>query len=120
MAADYKNSTYNAKNGRYVLGGVTETSSFSLEWWDMKTMSRDPSDIIYVIEKKYEGRLDMLGLLFYSDPNLWWVIAQYNGIIDPLTELVEGKIISIPLKDRLELEMFSKNSKTGGVASTRT
>jgi hypothetical protein len=114
-----KNSTYNAKNGRYFLGGLTETSSFALEWWDMKQMNRDDSDITYVMEAKYEGRLDMLGLLFYGDTGLWWVIGQYNGITDPLAELVQGKVLQIPLKERVQADLFSQKSQLGGVPSTR-
>ena len=114
-----KNSTRNTKNGRYTLGGTTEVSSFAIEWWNMRKMRKDPSDILYIIEKQYEYRMDMLGLLFYGDVGLWWVIAQYNGILDPFTELVEGKLIMVPLKERVESELF-KGIKAGGITSNRT
>lgn len=112
-----KNSIFNYKNGRYALGGTTETSSFAIEWWDRNLLARDVSDIIYAVEKKYEGRPDLLGYLFYGEPQLWWVFAQYNGIVDPIGELVEGKILYIPLIERVRGSMMI--NKTGGIPSTR-
>ena len=32
---------------------------------------------------------------FYNTPKLWWVIAKYNQVIDPFTELGVGETISI-------------------------
>jgi hypothetical protein len=112
-----KNSTHNSKNGRYALGGVTETSSFAIEWWDRNYLDKDVTDIIYSIEKKYEGRPDLLGFLFYGDPALWWVVAQYNGIVDPIGELIEGKVLFVPLIERVRGSMMV--NKIGGIPSTR-
>ena len=114
-----KNSTYDTKNGRYVLGGLTEVSSFAIEWWERANLQADPTDIIYVMEKKYEGRPDLLGYMFYGDPGLWWVIGQYNTIQDPNVELVEGKVLIIPTKERLSAQLFSPNLRKGGTPSTR-
>lgn len=112
------NSTYNSKNGRYVLGGTTEVSAWAIEWWEKNTMTPDDSDFIYVMEKKYEGRPDILGYVFYGDSLLWWVICQYNSILDPVSELVEGKILLIPQLARITQN--ATTTSTGGVASTRT
>ena len=119
MADNLKNSTYNSKNGRYTLGGSTEVSSFAIEWWNKNPMPRDPTDIVYIMEAKYEGRADLLGYLFYGDPLLWWVIGVYNSILDPIEELVQGKILLIPLKERVESQLFSKTKNLGGITSTR-
>jgi hypothetical protein len=117
--ANIKNSTYNTKNSRFTKGGITEVSKFALEWWDKNPMPKDASDIVYIMEEKYENRPDLLGYLFYGDPLLWWVIGVYNGITDPLNELALGKVLYIPLKERLENELFSKVLRVGGVSSTR-
>lgn len=111
------NSTYNKKNGRYVLGGVTEVSAWAIEWWEKNQMTPDVTDFAYVMEKKYEGRPDILGYVFYGDPLLWWIICQYNAILDPVAELVEGKILLIPQASRITES--STNVVTGGVVSTR-
>ena len=113
-----KNSADNRKNGRYTLGGVSEVSSFAIEYWSRGQLDRDRSDIVYVMEEKYEGRLDRLGSLFYGDSGLWWVIGQYNGITDPFRELVVGKVLLIPLIERVRSELFA-NASIGGITSTR-
>lgn len=32
----------------------------------------------------YNGRLDLVAHALYGNPLLWWVLAEYNSIIDPL------------------------------------
>lgn len=118
QSLNYKNSVYNTRNGRYVLGGATEVSTQVLEWWSKTTVTGDPTDLVYFMEKKYEGRPDILGYVFYGDSGMWWVIAQYNNIFDPMTEMVEGKILIIPTLDRIK-QAYLQNAKAGGVPSTR-
>lgn len=117
--ANSKNSVYNTKNGRYVLGGTTEVSASKLEWWSRTDVKRDPSDIVYVMEKKYEGKPWLLGYVFYGDEGLTWVILQYNTVLDPLTELVEGKLLLVPTLERVKREVFNPNASVGGIPSTR-
>lgn len=114
-----KNSAYNVKNGRYTLGGTTEVSAFALEWWSKNPIPSDPSDIVYFVEKKYEGKHHQLGYVFYGDTGLWWIICQYNGIIDPLNEIVEGKMLLIPTIERVKAQIISPNIKAGGIPTTR-
>ena len=114
-----KNSVYNVKNGRYTLGGTTEVSASAIEWWNKNDILPDGSDIIYYVEQKYENKPHLLGYLFYGDSSLWWIICQANGIIDPLTELVEGKQLRIPVMARVKSEIFSSVVKAGGIPSTR-
>jgi hypothetical protein len=114
-----KNSTYNATTGRYVLGGRTEVSSWALEWWNRVTPVTDPSDIVYYVEKAYEGLPRKLGTLFYGNEEFWWIICQYNGIIDPIGELVQGRRLLIPLLDRAKKQFLVYDQQVGGIASTR-
>tara|TARA_R110000744_G_scaffold52348_1_gene112151 strand:- start:303 stop:593 length:291 start_codon:yes stop_codon:yes gene_type:complete len=44
----------------------------------------------------YEGRLDMISTMVYGTPNLWWVIAMANDIMDPEEELIPGALIKVP------------------------
>lgn len=118
-SVNHKNSTYNIKGGRYVIGGSTEVSTAMLEWWEPASMKRDPSDLVYFFEKKYEGRPELLGYVFYGDVQLWWIIAQYNAILDPFIELVEGKLLIIPMLDRVKADLIVPNLKPGGIPSTR-
>ncbi len=109
------NSLYN-KYSRYVAGGVTEAANNRLEWWERSQLPQSESDIVYVVENFYEGRLDLISAVFYDEPRWWWLIAQYNNIIDPAAEITAGRILYIPAKERLPL-MISK--KQGGVESTK-
>jgi len=105
------------KNSRYVQGGNTEIEN-RLEWWERRIFNTSPTDLRYVVENKYEGRLDLLAYAFYGDPKLWWLIGQYNNILDPITEIIPGTVLIIPIKDRVMLDMLNK--KIGGYESQRT
>lgn len=110
-----KNSVQNGLS-RYVHGGDTEVSNNRIEWWDRSVFRQDPTDIPYVVENFYEGRLDLIASVFYSEPRLWWFLAQYNNILDPTSEITPGRILLIPSKARLDLIL---SGKKGGVPSQR-
>jgi hypothetical protein len=110
-----KNSTVITKS-RYVSGGVTEVNSNAIEWWERANFRLDSSDRQYVVQEKYNGRLDLIAQDFLDDSRLWWFIAQYNAILDPFTEIFPGRVLRIPTKDRA-LSMMT--GKLGGVSSTR-
>lgn len=104
------------KNSRYTNGGTTEIDGNFASWWERTTFSSDVSDVEYTLERRYEGRPDMLASVLYGDSSLWWVILQYNHILDINTEFVAGTILTIPTADRVQKDFL--NGKTGGVAST--
>lgn len=110
-----KNSTL-IKNSRYVVGGVTEVNTNALEWWERVDFQGDDSDIRYVVEAKFSGRLDLIAAQFLGESRMWWVIAQYNAVLDPFTEIVPGRELRIPLRSRVQ-SMLS--GKLGGALSTR-
>ena len=110
------NST-ESKFSRYVGGGNTEVSKSRIEWWDRIVFDSDPSDIVYVVERHYENRLDLISTLFYGESRWWWVIAQFNNILNPVDEIVEGRVLTIPNKSRLQTMLLTKR---GGIKSTRT
>lgn len=112
-----KNST-RVKGSRYVAGGVTEVNKLALEWWERNIIVTDKTDTSYVVEKKFEGRLDLITATFLGEKNVkyWWVVAMLNNILDPYTEVKEGRIIYLPSKERLSSLI---DGKIGGVASTR-
>ena len=109
------NSLFN-KYSRYVAGGTTETANGKIEWWDKNQMPSDNTDVSYAVEDFYVGRLDLIASVFYNEPRYWWVIAQYNNILDPFSEITGGRILAIPSKDRLQ---FMLSTKQGGVPSTK-
>ena len=113
--SDISNSLFN-KYSRYVGGGITEQSNDMIEWWERSIFEQDDSDIIYTVENFYEGRLDLIASVFYNEPRYWWVIAQYNNILDPFKETTAGKVLTIPSKDRLSLML---GRKMGGIPSVK-
>lgn len=110
-----KNSVL-VRTSRYVSGGETEVNQGALEWWERTTLTAAEDDTPYVIERKFEGRLDQVAALFLGEPRLWWVLAQYNNVLDPHAEVVEGAVIQIPSTERVQAIL---SGKTGGVRSTR-
>jgi hypothetical protein len=110
-----KNSVQRRKS-RYVSGGDTEVNQNALEWWERAVFTTGPTDITYTVERKFAGRIDQIASLFLGEPRHWWIIAQYNNILDPTAEIVEGATLVIPSPERVEAIL---NGKTGGVVSTR-
>ena len=104
------------RKSRYVAGGTTEASKTAIEWWERSPLSQNDDDTLYVIQDADEGRLDLLAAFHYGESRLWWVIAQYNNILDPYNEVKVGLRIRIPKKERVEA-LFS--SVLGGVPSQR-
>ncbi len=102
---------------RYVAGGQTEVNSWALEWWERTKFQISEDDDRYVVERTTAGRLDLIAYAFYDDTHLWWFIAQYNAILDPFAEIVEGRVLRIPKKDRVKLMMSS--GLIGGYPSAR-
>lgn len=109
------NSIFRRKT-RYVSGGVTEVSTNRLEWWERNVFTSDDNDGLYTIDQITAGRLDLIAAMFLGESRLWWVLAQYNSILDPFAEIVPGAKIFIPSADRVDAMMAGK---TGGVPSTR-
>jgi hypothetical protein len=110
------NST-NVSTSRYVAGGATEVNSTRLEWWERSTFQADPTDITYVVEQVFEGRLDNIAQMFLGDSRLWWFIAQYNGLLDPWLETAVGRVLYIPTTSRAQSLL---QGQLGGYPSTRT
>ena len=40
--------------------------------------------------------LDDLALMFYNNPTLYWIIADFNRILDPFSPISAGSVIKIP------------------------
>lgn len=71
-------------------------NSFVWGVWKQVPISPDSDDAIHTVTQAQGGRLDTLAGDFFGNPNFWWVIAQENGIKDPLKDLVPGTKLRIP------------------------
>jgi hypothetical protein len=111
------NSSIELTTSRYVQGGMTEISSSAIEWWERNNYSPDSTDLTYTIESKFSGRPDLISAVFYNEPRYWWLIAQYNNVLDPHEEFITGRILLIPTPARLKTML---NGRVGGIPSQRT
>lgn len=112
------NTSLDSKYSRYVSGGVTEIGTHGLEYWEKNKWNLSDTDLVYVLKKTDEKQPWILAEAFYGQANLMWVILQYNNILDIQEELVAGRQLIIPTKDRVFKEFLK--SPNNGVASKRT
>ena len=104
------------QNSRYVAGGATEVNPTALEWWERTVFTLDESDTTFVVDNKSAGRLDLIAKAHLGDDSLWWLIAQYNMLLDPYEEVVIGRVLRIPTAARAKTML---KGKVGGYDSTR-
>lgn len=64
----------------------------------------DPSDLTFTVPPGGVHRLDLISNQFYGTPQLWWVIAAVNNIVDPLYGVEQGTQLRIPTRSRLSAE----------------
>lgn len=53
----------------------------------------------------YGDTLDTLALKYYNNPTFYWIIADFNNILDPFMELPVGYYIRIPTISDIEFEV---------------
>lgn len=70
-----------------------------IEVKDKITLKSDETDIKYEVKKGD----DLRGIAYkiYDEARLYWVIAEYNNILDPFKNLEEGRILTCPTLKRL-------------------
>jgi|SRR5581483_2149796 len=54
------------------------------------------TDSFHVVQAGEVNRLDIISNNFYQTPNLWWVIAVANNIVNPFSDVYVGKPLRIP------------------------
>lgn len=109
-------SSLDSRKSRYTAGGTTERGDIGIEWWERVVFPLAADDRVYIVEKRFEGRLDWIADLYLEDPKYWWVIAQYNNILDPHAEIIEGVVLRIPTIERTKALL---SGTTGGITSKR-
>lgn len=61
-----------------------------------KTKNRDANNPAYItLPREFEDRLDFVAEEYLGDGHLWWVIAEYNNIVNPFN-VKAGTSIKIP------------------------
>ncbi len=65
------------------------------------TVVPDPTDQFFIVPIGGVYRLDLILTNFYGVPDLWWIIARCNGVLDPLAGVPVNTKIRVPTKARL-------------------
>jgi len=83
-----------------ILGTGTYNGELVTNIWKVVNTSKYSSINFYdeYIITDYD-RWDTVSNKFYDTPALWWILANYNKIKDPFTELIPGNTIKIIKKE---------------------
>ena len=76
----------------------TPQNEINLEQFVPRPITAEDDDQVYVIERTYAYRPDLLAFDLYGTPRLWWVFAQRNPdvIEDPIYDFEAGVSIQVP------------------------
>jgi hypothetical protein len=66
------------------------------------TPAQDDKSLVYASGSSWAG----IGVQQLLDPNAWWAIADLSGVIDPFTELTEGRKLRSPSVSRYQLQIL--------------
>lgn len=94
----------NFKNlSRYTNGQVTKNRSGKdlLILRRPLNLAEDDGDVFVMVTQELEKRPDLVAAKAYDNPDLWWVIYEFNGIRDPFFDLKQGMLLRIPALDRV-------------------
>jgi hypothetical protein len=74
-----------------------------LDLLNKRTIPFRKDDTVYVIERAYQYRPDLLAYDLYGDAGLWWVFSVRNPniITDPIGDFVSGLSIRLPKQQDL-------------------
>ncbi len=95
--ANFKNQT------RYTNGQVTKNRS-GKDFLILRrplNLAEDDGDVFVLVTQELEKRPDLVASKAYDNPDLWWVIYEFNGIRDPFFDLRQGMLLRIPALDRV-------------------
>jgi len=102
------NSTEN-RNSRLVQGGLTDTFTNRLGWWERRPLRRSDDDFNIIILGHEAARPDLISHRVYGKALYAWLVLQYNNIVDPEVELASGMRIVLPTKSRLILDIITRS-----------
>lgn len=82
---------------------TTPQSSWFLSKLNYRDIPPHGTDVAFQIPKPYVNRPDLAAYSLYGESRFWWIFSVRNPnlIKDPIFDFTEGKVITIPTKDRL-------------------
>jgi nucleoid-associated protein YgaU len=55
-----------------------------------------PSSVSVEVDSATEANLPGLADKYLGDQALWWIILEYNGLVDPIEDITPGTVLRIP------------------------
>lgn len=91
------------RNSRYAQGLVATNRSNQPFIVLRRPLNLEPAedDTFVSVTQEYTKRPDLLSSKVYGTAELWWVIYEFNGIMDPLFDLKIDQVIRLPSIDRV-------------------
>ena len=85
----------------------TKTFGNFLDVWAPRKITKDPSDVIYTLDRAYMYRPDLLAFDLYGNTGLWWVFAARNPNVfqDPTFDFLPGVSFYVPKKQNLDADL---------------
>lgn len=88
-------------DSRYKDTGVVFVPAVNKRYFEMWERPEELSAMIdnadrFIVRRADIGRLDLLADEYYSNVNLWWIIAAVNNLVDPIEDMVVGQRLFIP------------------------
>ncbi len=68
-------------------------------------------DTIIVVDAKYEANLPGLAFDYYGNQEYWRAILNFNGLIDPISDVCVGTTLAMPSRSSIDQFMTSKNAQ---------
>jgi hypothetical protein len=60
----------------------------------------------HIVSNEEVGRLDLIAWKWFGDFSFWYYIALFNGIIDPIGDVISGAEIAIPVDAKASLPII--------------
>jgi len=78
------------------------------DFWGTRPPVKIPksdSDEFHMVTENERNRIDLIAFHYYGDCALWWVIAEANGVLNPL-ELEVGRVLRIPAWATVQMKVL--------------
>lgn len=53
------------------------------------------------VDAKLEGNLPLIAHLYLGDQKLWWILLQFNGLLDGIKDVYAGRTLNVPDRNAL-------------------
>jgi len=85
---------------------VVDTKELDPLWNSLSQFSMEYQPSYYRTTAADSMRPDKVSFTVYSTGDFWWILCLVNGITNPLIELVEGLVLTIP--NKLDIYNFQR------------